>query len=67
MPDIRSILPKLDELRLSVDSLKPHFICIVEIWLSKEISNNELFIPGFQLFQLDRDRYGGGVATNFCF
>ena len=57
----RSILPKFDELRLSADTLKPHFICIVETWLSKEIGNNELFIPGFQLFRLDRDRHGGGV------
>ena len=57
----RSILPKFDELRLSADTLKSHFICIVETWLSKEVGNNELFIPGFQLFRLDRDHHGGGV------
>ena len=59
--DARSILPKFDELRLSADTLKSHFICIVETWLSKEVGNNELFIPGFQLFRLDRDHHGGGV------
>ena len=52
----RSILPKFD-------TLKPHFICIIGTWLSKEIGNNELFIPAFQLFRLGlgRDRHGDGV------
>ena len=36
------ILPKFDELCLSVDTLKPHLVCIVETWLSKEISNNAI-------------------------
>ena len=54
-----SILPNFG---LSVGTLKPYLVCIiVRTWLSKEISNNEHFIPGFQLFQLDRDHHGGRV------
>ena len=43
-----------------IPSTPTSIVCIVETWLSK-ISNIELFIPGFQLFRLDRDCHGGGV------
>ena len=36
-------------------------ICIVETWLSSDISDNELVIQGYQIFRHDRDRHGGGV------
>ena len=36
-------------------------ICIVETWLSKDISDNELVMPYYQIFWRDRDRHGGGV------
>ena len=56
----RSILPKLDHLSLSVKLYEPHIICITKSWLSKDISGDELSLPGYQLFRLDRDRHGGG-------
>ena len=35
----RSLIPKLDELRANVASLKPHVVCVVETWLSEDISD----------------------------
>ena len=33
----------------------------METWLCNDISNNEIMIPGYQLYRLDRNRHGGGV------
>ena len=57
----RSLLPKIDDLLLSVEALNPHIVCVVESWLSDEIDDNEINIPGFQLFRSNRNRHGGGV------
>ena len=57
----RSILPKLDNLFIYVKLYDPHIICVTESWLSKDISDDELSLPGYHLFRLDRDRHGGGV------
>jgi len=58
----RSLLPKLDHLRLLASARKPHIITVCETWLDASISNAELRIPDFSLVQHDRDRHGGGVA-----
>jgi len=34
---------------------------ITESWGSSEISDAELYIPGFQMFGVDRNTRGGGV------
>ena len=57
----RSLVPKFDELCASIETYKPDIVCIVETWLSKDISDNELGIPGFTLHRKDRHRHGGGV------
>ena len=57
----RSILPKLDELHAAVLSQKPDLICIVETWLCEDVSDNELSLPDYQLYRLDRNRHGGGI------
>lgn len=51
----------LSELQLLAVSCSPDIICITESWISKEISDSELFIPGYHLTRMDRDRNGGGV------
>jgi len=40
--NVRSILPKVDELRDNVLSQKPDILCIVETWLSEDVTNNDL-------------------------
>ncbi len=59
----RSILPKFDELS-AINSLhSPDIICIVESWLSPDISDSELSLPGFSIFRRDRNRHGGGILV----
>ena len=57
----RSIVPRLDELKAIVESEQPLVVCIVETWLSADISNEEISILGYQLLRADRNRQGGGV------
>ena len=40
----------------------PDVICIVESWLSDEISDNELAIDNYQILRLNRNRHGGGAV-----
>ena len=58
----RSLLPKINHVRLHVTVHHPHIISICETWLDESISSHESFIPGFSLVHRDRDRHGGGVA-----
>ena len=39
----------------------PDIICIVESWLSPEICDHEIAIPGYEHRRCDRNRHGGGV------
>ena len=57
----RSLLPKFSELQLIAET---YVICITETWLSSDIQDQELFIPGYQLIRLDRNRHGGGACPN---
>ena len=57
----RSLLPKLDFLRVLCSTHTPDCVCIVESWLSNDIQNSELYINGYSIVRLDRNRHGGGV------
>ena len=59
----RSLLPKFDDLLLFCASYSPDIICVVETWLSPEISDSEVSIPNYLLFRLDRSRHGAGIAV----
>ena len=58
----RSLIPKLDELRLECVNRQPDIVCIVETWLDDTVSDNELLLPDYQIYRYDRNRHGGGVA-----
>ena len=58
-----SLLPKLDELQVVCEATRPDVICIVETWLDISVIDNEIVLSGYQLFRLDRNRHGGGVAV----
>ena len=49
------------ELCLVVEMHHPDIICIVESWLSPEICDHEIAIPGYEHRRCDRNRHGGGV------
>ena len=59
----RSLLSKMDELRLLVSSSSaPAIICLTETWLDDSVRACEVDLPNYRLFRRDRDRHGGGVA-----
>ena len=49
-------------LRLVSEATKPDIICLVETWLDNDVLNNEIFLSNYQLFRLECNRYGGGIA-----
>ena len=56
----RSILPKLIELRPICEAIS-YDDCIVETWLDSEISDAELYIPGYRVFRHDTQNTQGGL------
>ena len=60
--NVRSLLPKLDELKAICATSIPDIVCVVETWLDNSILDNEVTVPNYQLFRLDRNRHGGGIA-----
>ena len=47
---------------LLVETYQPaDLVCIVETWLDHNISDNEIHFLGFQLYQFDHNRHGGGI------
>ena len=53
----------MDELKaVSESTIKPDIICIVETWFYSVITDNEVDLPDYQLFQLDHCGCGGGIA-----
>ena len=59
--NVRSLLPKLDQLRVTCSVFSPDIVCIVESWLDDTISDNEIFVQGYSIVRLDRSKHGGGV------
>jgi hypothetical protein len=68
----RSIIPKLDSFKCTIELLKPDAIGVTESWATEEISDEELSIPGYDLYRQDRSskHRGGGVLlyvkANLC-
>ena len=58
----RSLLPKINHLRGVCLSESFDVIAVTETWLSLDISDSEVGIPGYSLVRKDRNRHGGGVA-----
>lgn len=57
----RSLLPKFDELATLCELHQPGIVCIVETWLSPEVTDSEISINSYQVVRLDRNRHGGGI------
>ena len=58
----RSLLPKMDNLRAVCASGCYDFITVTETWLSADVLDRELYLPGYTIIRRDRNRHGGGVA-----
>lgn len=60
--NIRSLLPKIDQLKVLVHGSNPDVLVITEKWLRRSISYPEILLAGYNLFRQDRSYKGGGVA-----
>ncbi len=60
--NICSLIPKLDLLKSWVHTGNPDVLAISESWFKKRVSDLDIFIPGYDVFHLDRNTKGGGVA-----
>ena len=58
----RSLLPKMDELRLVCMSEQPDVVCIVETWLDENILESEISVDNYSVVRLDRNRHGGCIV-----
>ena len=43
-------------------SLDSDIFGVTETWLSEEILDGKMYVPGYSLLRLDRNRHGGGIA-----
>lgn len=60
--NIRSLLPKLDELRIIARNSRAACICITETWLDETVFDLEIQLENYSLRRKDRNRHGGGVC-----
>lgn len=60
--NIRSLLPKLEQLTDFLVDKNVSILALSETWLNRDISDNLLSIQGYNLIRIDRDGRGGGVA-----
>ena len=60
--NIFSLLPHLDELRVLVDTEKPHIMCINETKLDHSVDDALINIDNYSIIRKDRNKFGGGVA-----
>ena len=58
----RSLLPKLEELRIIAAETRVAVIGVTETWLDYSVANAEVEIPGYHFLRKDRNREGGGVG-----
>ena len=64
--NVRSLYPKIDEIRVVVISLHLDVMCISETWLNESISDGEIAIDGYSIVRKDRENQrGGGVCLYY--
>ena len=57
----RSLLKKIDEIKILIHQNSFDILAISETWLSDKIPNELVNIPGFNVYRKDRPSHGGGV------
>ncbi len=60
--NIRSLLPKIDEIRCLLKNCKVGIFCLTETWLDSSVTNNEIKVDIYNVIRKDRNRQGGGVC-----
>ena len=60
--NVRSLLPKLSELRILAAKAKPATLSLSETWLDETVTDSEVAIPGYSIIRKDQNRHGRGVC-----
>jgi len=67
--NIRSLLPKIEEVRIYMQSMRPDFLCVSETWLKSDADDFEVKIAGYNFIRKDRNitkkNRGGGILIYF--
>jgi exonuclease III len=58
----RSLLPKMNQLKVWVHKSDPDVLVITETWLRKSVLNTDVNLSVYNLFRQDRSSKGGRVA-----
>ncbi|PFX11729.1 putative RNA-directed DNA polymerase from transposon X-element [Stylophora pistillata] len=59
--NVRSLVNKMDEIRVFCETHLPHVLSLNETWLDSSISDSEIQLPGYSLVRRDKTRRNGGV------
>ncbi len=60
--NVRSLYPKIDEIRYLLADASLDILCITEAWLDKTITDSQIKVNGYLVERNDRNRHGGGVV-----
>lgn len=60
--NIRSLVPKIDILKVWVAQHSPDILTLSETWLHSHICDSEIMLNEYKLYRADRESRGGGVA-----
>ena len=60
--NMRSMLPKLSELKILAHKTRASVIAISETWLDETVTDSEIELEDFNVIRNDRNRNGGGVC-----
>ena len=68
LQNVRSLLPKIDQIRWFLKQHPIDFLCVNETWLTDTVDNAEIFVEGYNIVRKDRNisslkkkSVGGGV------
>ena len=61
--NVRSLLPKIDFVRVWAQTTNADIIVISESWLNKSINDNDISINGYNISRADRIKRGGGIIV----
>ena len=61
----RSLLRHFEDVACLVSTEHPHILAVSETWLDSSVTDEQIHLPGYNIFRSDRNRNGGGVAV-YC-
>ena len=61
--NVRSMIAKMDMIRIWAHTTDADVIVISETWLNKAVLNKDINIDGYNVYRTDRPKKGGGVAV----